>query len=752
MPSAQVRSGQQYAWHGQSLLVTDDRGDCTEADALSGFYFREARFLRRLRVLINGTAPWLCESASESPQVVHFAYVHPEMTSFGGGGSGASGEDVGQDASGIPHRALDIRLRYSVGIASLEATLDIVNHSRSTVSIDAGWELSADFADIQEALGDNGQQSAPVERTMSAGAVTFAYRHPELSYTTRVSLDSVDVIRTAAHDDVDPPEAAAFLGARLKLAPQEATSLRLRVAAVDDRDAVDERGEHAREAVWTSWLNRLTRIDTPGNTLAEAILRSNISDLASLPLLQGERDEWLTPQAGMPLYPALFGRDAFTAGWHAALIDRAEFLEAALNRLGRLQSARVDDWRDEQPGRIPYQVRQGPLARLNLNPYSAYYADFASPLMFVISLAQLYAWTGDDALLRRHWDVARRILDWARDYGDMDGDGYLEYLTRSPMGTKNQGWKDSGNAILYDDGSPVPSPIATCELQGYWFAAQQVFSVLCRAMGNDDDAKAHWSSAMELKQRFNRDWWLEGDRFFALAMDPEKRLVRALSSNVGQCIATGIIDDEHLPRTIDRLFAPDLYSGWMIRTLTSEHSAYNPIDYHLGSIWAVENATIVFGLRRFGFDERALQLTRSMFELAQLYPNFRIPECVGGFARRERPFPGAYPRSNPVQLWNASAFALLIHTMLGLQPVAPLDLLAFDPVLPAWLPEVILRELRIGHATATIRFWRDDSGDGHAEVIQKTGTLHLVKQPPLESLSVGKRDRFAALLDRMLHH
>jgi hypothetical protein len=141
-----------------------------------------------------------------------------------------------------------------------------------------------------------------------------------------------------------------------------------------------------------------------------------------------------------------------------------------------------------------------------------------------------------------------------------------------------------------------------------------------------------------------------------------------------------------------------------------------------------------------------------MFELAQLYPNFRIPECVGGFARRERPFPGAYPRSNPVQLWNASAFPLLIHTMLGLQPVAPLDLLVFDPVLPAWLPEVVLRDLRIGGATATIRFWRDDSGDGHADVIQKTGTLHVVKQPPLESLSVGKADRFAAFLDRMVHH
>jgi len=171
----------------------------------------------------------------------------------------------------------------------------------------------------------------------------------------------------------------------------------------------------------------------------------------------------------MPLYPAFFGRDAVTAGWQAGMIDRGQSLSAALVRLGRMQSNRFDEWRDEEPGRVPYQMRTGPLAVLNKNPYSAYYADFASPLMFVISLANLYAWVGDAQVIRRHWDTARRILDWARHYGDRDGDGYLEYLTRSKDGTKNQGWKDSGDAIIYDDGSPVPSPIATCELQGYWY-------------------------------------------------------------------------------------------------------------------------------------------------------------------------------------------------------------------------------------------------------------------------------------------
>jgi glycogen debranching enzyme len=212
------------------------------------------------------------------------------------------------------------------------------------------------------------------------------------------------------------------------------------------------------------------------------------------------------------------------------------------------------------------------------------------------------------------------------------------------------------------------------------------------------------------------------------------------------------VSDEHLPRVVDRLFAPDMFSGWGVRTLSSNHPAYNPVSYHLGSVWAVENATIAFGLRRFGFDARALELTRASLDLATLYPEYRIPETVGGYARAERPSPGAYPRANAPQLWNTSAIALLVHTLLGLQPVAPLHLLVVDPVLPDWLPEVVLHDVRLGDATATIRFWRDTHGVSHAEVLDKRGPLHVVKQPSLESLGAGVRDRFTALTDRILHH
>src|SRR5438105_2124480 len=297
----------------------------------------------------------------------------------------------------------------------------------------------------------------------------------------------------------------------------------------------------------------------------------------------------------------------------------------------------------------------------------------------LIAIGHLYSWTGDVAVVRRHWDTVRRILDWARSYGDRDGDGYLEYQTQSSKGTKNQGWKDSGDAIIYEDGTPVPAPLGTCELQGYWFAAQQLAAVMSWALGARSDARGHWRSAMALKKRFNRDWWIDDDACVALAMDSGKRPVTAVSSNIGHCIATGIVGKEHLRAAVGRLFAPDMFSGWGIRTLSTEHRSYNPMSYHCGSVWPVEQATIAFGLRRFGFDARALELAEALFDLAQVYPEHRIPECVGGYARGDRPTPGAYPQANTPQLWNATAFPLIVHTVLGLQPVAPFHLLAVSP-------------------------------------------------------------------------
>ena len=709
MANAAVRPDTLYAWSGPSLLVVNTRGECGEDQRLTGYYFRETRFLRTLQLRVNGHAPWPCEAASVAPDTLAFTYVHPEITEPSGGGTGQSGDEETCDRDGVPERAVDIRVTYSVGAGWLDVRASIANRSRKALRLVVSWTIGADFTDIQEA-----EASKPKDHG--------------LRYRTRIE-----------------PEDA--LERTLALSPQQVHDIVFRVWPSGTTADLTAEDVEARRAAWEHWRAAFTRIEVPGNRLAEQIVANNVRDFASFPILDGQPEEWLALQAGMPLYPALFGRDAVTAGWQAGMIDQGASLSAALVRLGRMQSDRYDEWRDEEPGRIPYQMRTGPLAVLNENPYSAYYADYASPLMFIISLANLYAWTGDTAVIRRHWDTARRILDWAQRDGDKDRDGYLEYQTRSQKGTKNQGWKDSGDAVIYDDGRPVPAPIATCELQGYWYIAQYLMGMMAWMLGDRADAGGFWKSAGELKARFNRDWWVSDEQCFALAMDPDKRLVRAVTSNVGHCLATGIIDSDHLRPVVGRLFAPDMFSGWGIRTLSSSHAFYNPLSYHRGTVWAVEQGTILFGLRRFGFDARVHDLAGAQFDLAQLYTEHRIPECIGGYARGESPTPGAYPRANTPQLWNATSFPLAIQVLLGLLPLAPFETLVLDPALPSWLPEVIVHDLRVGSARATLRCWRDADGASKFDVLRRHGTLHVVRQPPPESIEAGVVPRTKAALE-----
>ncbi len=726
-----------YAWRGPSFVIVNTRGECGDDESLSGYYFREARFLRTLRLRIDGEAPWLCECAEVAPAALSFVYTYPEVAEYGGGGSGQSGDETPQNSKGIPQRALSVTVSMAARVDGLAISASIANHADRAVAFELSWLLGADFADIQEAQSSKRQQDARVEANVQRNALSFAYQHERLHYRATVRVEGDGAWRVTGSD-----LAATYA---LERGQSVRHTLTVETSQADGSPLPPDAAE--REQAANAWRDRFARFSAPGNREAEAIVAHNVRDLASFPLLEGEPDEWLALQAGMPLYPALFGRDTLTAGWQAAWLDRGQSLDASLTRLGRLQTDRRHDWRDEEPGRIPYQVRQGPLALLDINPYSAYYADFASPLMFVIALGHAFFWTGDTALVRRHWDTARRILEWARSDGDKDRDGYLEYQTRSSKGTKNQGWKDSGDAIIYEDGRPVPPPLGTCELQGYWFAAQQLMAVLSWQLGARGDARAHWRSAMALKRRFNRDWWIDDDSTIALALDPEKRKVAAVSSNIGHCIASGIVNDEHLPAAVKRIMAPDMFSGWGIRTLSSHHVAYNPLSYHCGSVWAVEQATIVFGLRRFGFDAEALELTRALFDLAKLYPDWRIPETVGGYARGDRATPGAYPQANTPQLWNASAFPLLVHAMLGLQPVAPLHLLVVSPDLPEWMPEAVLHDLRLGESSATVRFWRGGHGHSHAEVVKSTGTFRLIVQPPPESVTAGVRDRLRGLFE-----
>ncbi|HEX6201666.1 MAG TPA: glycogen debranching N-terminal domain-containing protein, partial [Thermoanaerobaculia bacterium] len=478
------------AWCGPSLLVLETGGG-VGGGSVAGWYFREARHLSAARLELFGEAPALASFAA-GPQAIEQSFVYPEAEEVGGGGSGSGGSG---ERHGVPTRGLDLFLGWRVRPASIELTLRLTSRWRDDLEVDLAWALGADFADLQQALA--GEAGPGAAATAIEGGVLFACDHPELPLATRATAGGARWRWDGGR-----------LRTTLLLARQETAELTLRLAADDAADPLDEAGETAREERLAAWRRSLTRLSAPGGDAFVTMADAAMADLGSLALLDGAEDEWLAPAAGIPYYPAFFARDALTAGWQATVLDQGQLLAAAHAKAGRLIGRADDPWRDEQPGRIVQQARRGPLARLGVNPFDRYYGDYASPLMFVISLGQLYAWTGDRRALARSWPAAMAALAWAERHGDRDGDGWLEYLTLSPAGPKHQGWKDSDNAVVDERGEQVEPPFAAAELQGYWFAALEIASVLALFLGRPGTAFRLARRARRLKRRFDRDFWL----------------------------------------------------------------------------------------------------------------------------------------------------------------------------------------------------------------------------------------------------
>jgi glycogen debranching enzyme len=712
-----------------------DQAGRAGAHPLTGFFFRQTRFLRELRFEIEGEAPFPCSIAEVAPDLLETTGIFPEVERGGGGGSGSGGLAA---RNGVLYRTIDAFTRFRVYPASVEVRVRLTNRWQESLEAGVAWVLSADFASVDEAQFGYRAQTAVVEPISVPDGVVFRYCHPDLPLETQVHASGAVWCF-----------AEGRLTARVAVERQETREVRLMIRAHDVLDPLTEEGEGARGRARMGWQCRVARLHAPGESPLADLTNGATFDFGSLALLEGAEDEWLTPSAGAPIYLSLWARDALTGGWQVGLFDRGETLAHALAFLGRRQGSRVDPVRDEEPGRIAMQVRADPLTRLGYTAFDPYYGDVASPFLFLIGLGYHYALTGEHGVIERHWDEACRVLAWAEEHGDRDGDGYIEYLTRSPDGPSHQGWKDSENAVVDEKGQWVAPPIAPCEIQGYRYTALQFMALLALARGERRRALQWWREASRLKARFNRDFWLEEEGYLAFGLDAEKRPIRALTSNAGQCLATGIVSRRHVPRLVRRLFEPDMFSGWGIRTLSTSNPAYNPLDYHLGTIWPVENATILFGLRRYGMNDRAVELCRALYDLARLWPAGRIPECVGGYARTEAAHPGVYPRANRPQAWNQSAWALIVQSLLGLVAYAPLRLLLVDPVLPPWLPELMLQRLRVGDAVATLRFWRDGRGRAHAQVVECEGELHVVRQPWIESQSTDLWQRMRAFATRM---
>jgi glycogen debranching enzyme len=430
------------------------------------------------------------------------------------------------------------------------------------------------------------------------------------------------------------------------------------------------------------------------------------------------------------MFTGLFGRDIITAGWQSAMLGVAA-LRGALDAVAATAAARDDAWRDAEPGKLIHELRRGPLAETNVSPRSAYYGSQTTPAMFLLGLSELWHWTGDLAVLHRHRETAAAAMDWADRYGDPDRDGLLEYERRSPEGLRNQGWKDSDEAIRNEDGSPVKGPIATVEEQAFRILALERWAEIRMALGEVRGAEAELAHARALRNRWHERYWLPDAGFYALALDGGERRVRSIASNAGHALGAGVVPPQHARAVADRLLADDLFSGWGVRSLSSAHPSYNPFAYHLGAVWPVEQATFALGCKRYGLDEHVDRLADGLLSAAAQSPGSRLPEALSGHPRRPGVEPVPYPAANSPQAWSASALVQMVQVTLGLYPFAPLGLLAVvRPRLPAWIPELTVRRLRVGRAVVDLRFVRRDDGSAAWRVTRRRGPLLVLPVGP----------------------
>jgi glycogen debranching enzyme len=554
--------------------------------------------------------------------------------------------------------------------------LTILNHDADPVELKVRIDAASDFADlfeVKDALEKKGRYSARVEK----GRLLLGYQRDTFGRQTAISA--------SAPAKLD--ERGLTFDVHIEPQGQWTTDLDVVIAAGAGGSYVrpkymrgQKRARPNMERSLERWLADAPHLESDSDAL-KATYRRSLVDLAALrfspPVMGGKS----LPAAGLPWFMTMFGRDSILTSLQA-LPFTPELAATTLLALGGWQGSRVDDFRDEDPGRILHEMRYGELSAFEERPHSPYYGSADATPLYVVLLDEYERWSGDRRLVRELEPEARAALRWIDDYADLvGGTGYIWYQRRNEKtGLENQCWKDSWDSITYRDGRLPGFPRATCELQGYAYDAKMRGARLARLVWRDPElADELERQAADLKRRFNRDFWVGDGEYYALALDNEGKQVDSLSSNNGHLLWSGIVDKSKAKAVAKHLMGPRLFSGWGVRTLAEGEGRYNPIGYHVGTVWPFDTSFIAWGLRRYGFKEDAARLAGGILDAAERFDG-RLPEAFGGYERGVTKYPVEYPTACSPQAWSTGAPLLLLRTMLGLEPVG--DHLVVDPALP----------------------------------------------------------------------
>ena len=653
--------------NGNTFVVSDECGDI-EASMTdpTGLFSFDTRFLSRWVLTVGGHRLSALSVDDLQYFQARFFLVPGTATVY-----------VDSQLSVIRHRTVGSGFREDV---------TILNHDAAPVELTVSIDADADFADlfeVKDALTKKGTYHRHVDRkglrltyqretymraTLITSSEPCSYSERGLEFTIRI--DGHGQWSTAIDVFTD---LGGSTGAVRPSLSWQATRPRANLATELSR-----------------WVDHAPRLECDWEPLKIAYRRSLV-DLAALRFSPLSAGPDTLPAAGLPWFMTMFGRDSIITSLQA-LPFRSDLAATTLRELALRQGTRRDDFRDEDPGRILHEMRYGELTAFSERPHSPYYGSVDATPLFVVLLDEYERWTGDTKLVRELEFEARAALSWIEDFGDLQGNGYLAYETRNPdTGLPNQCWKDSPDSISYRDGTLPGFPRATCEVQGYAYDARRRGARLARHIWHDDAyADALERAAADLKRRFNRDFWVADGGYFAVAIEPDGRQVDSLTSNMGHLLWSGIVDKSKAKAVARHLMDDPLYSGWGVRTLAVGEARYNPIGYHVGTVWPFDNSLIALGLRRYRFKDQAARIAAGILEAAGFFGG-RLPEAFAGYPRSMTKYPVQYPTACSPQAWSSGAPLLLITAMLGLEPHG--DHLVVDPALPRTIGRIELLDI-----------------------------------------------------------
>jgi glycogen debranching enzyme len=693
---------------GETFLYTDVEGNIGDRRELGlGLYHRDTRFLSHYGIRLSGLEPILLSSSAGRASMAHVDATNPVLPS--------------DEGSSVPQNSLSVR-RVRAVAGRLYERIRIRNYNPVPVSVDVALSFGADFADVFEVRGMARKLQGTHDPPHAEGRlVTFGYHGRDgVRRQTRIELGQDPSAHEIRGDLVE-------VTVTVRLQPHSTAVIPL---TVDPLVGEEERNERPfEEAVnylrssFEDWRGDCTSIVTD-NALFNQLIDRGIRDTRAL---YTEVDGGGIVAAGIPWYVAVFGRDTLITS-HQLLTLTSRPARDSLRVLAKYQGSRVDDWRDEEPGKILHEIRRGELAGSGELPHTPYFGSVDATPWFLIVLAQYFRWTNDLGFVKELLPNAEAALTWIDEHGDLDGDGFVEYRSRSPRGLLNQGWKDSEDSVVHEDGTLAEPPIALAEVQGYVYLAKVRMAEVFAALGDHERAVRLRDQATVLRRRFNEAFWMEEEGFFAMALDGEKRQVRTVTSNPGHGLYCDIVEARRAETMAERLFRPDLFSGWGIRTMSKAARSYNPMSYHNGTVWPHDNALIAAGLKRYGYVDATNRLATAMFDVATHSDYMRLPELFCGFVRREPNPPVEYPAACAPQAWAAGAPFLLLQAMLGISAHANENLLTVNkPHLPRWLGRVRLHDLRVGESKLSLEFHRDDRSTSFS-ILSKEGDVRVVME------------------------